>query len=410
MSGHGWSGVALKVGQKIRGGLKADLDRVNVAGALEIDKLRSMRGHRYKQKYVNWGLAIFDQPIQQTPHFRFIRSYQNDTKVNFESTSFWKLADSALAIHRMKTGKPYIRRNKGGVIKSAHEQCTRFIQVYEKSKLEGRFDPIEVRATHDGKYVITDGLHRAAIACALGYKQVPVVIKYVDDELLKLMESLRHAYPKGGQKVLYTPVEHPIFGHWKVLRDDTRWRLIKDEFDWKGKKILDIGSYTGYFSHKIAKLKGIVTGIEIDRQRLAQAKMINTLLESNVEFLYADFFEYLKGKKYDCILCFSVLHWVLKNKGMEGVREALDLLSSSSPVMFFGMGQDHEPKMRLKGWNHGLTINRDTIPDLIISNSKYRYVEHLGASDTGRDIFKFTTFRRNYNCKYKKAKPLHCEI
>jgi len=361
-------------------------------GEVEVDRLRSMRKHRYKQEYLDWGLAIFDLPIRKTPHFQFIRNYQNDPKLKFESTSFWKLADSAFAIHRMKTNKTYILRHQGGAINSAEQMCINFIKIYEKIRREGKFEPIEVTATHDGKYVITDGLHRASIASALDYKKVPVIIKSVDEKLLKLMETLRDAYPKEGQKVLYIPVDHPVFRDWKAIRDDTRWTLIKEEFDWKDKRILDVGSYTGYFSHKIAKLGGNVTGIEIDKDRLAQSKMINILLESNVEFLHADFFEYLRDKKFDCILLFSVLHWILKNKGINGIREALNILSSASPVMFLDMGQDNETKMRLKEWNHGLTINKETIPDLVISNSKYRYFKHMGKGDTGRDVFKFTTF------------------
>lgn len=371
---------------------KMDLKNPNIITDVEIKKLRSMKEHRYKQEYLSRGLAIFDLPIDKTPHFQFIRDYQNNPRLKFGSTSFWKLSERALAIHRMKTNQSFIIRNKGGVVKSPEQQCAKLIEIYKKIKLEGKFDPIEIMSTHDGKYVITDGLHRASIVFALGYRKVPVIIKSVDEKLLKLMEILRDAYPKYGQKVLYAPIDHPIFSDWKALRDDTRWKLIKDEFDWKGKRILDIGSYTGYFSHKIAKLGGSVTGIEIDDKRLNQAKMINILLESNVEFLHADFFEYLRGKKFDCILFFSVLHWVLKDKGIDGVREALDMLSSSSPVMFFDMRQEPEPTMMLKEWNHGLIINKDTIPDLVISNSKYRYFKHLGTSDTGRDVFKFTTF------------------
>jgi hypothetical protein len=81
----------------------------------------------------------------------------------------------------------------------------------------------------------------------------------------------------------------------------------------------------------------------------------------------------------------------LKEKGINGVRDTLKILSFSSPVMFFYMGQDHEPKMRSQEWNHELIINKETIPDLVISNSSYRYFKHLGTGDTGRDVFKFTT-------------------
>jgi SAM-dependent methyltransferase len=386
---------ALNVSKKIiRRNQKANLRKLNIRAEVEIDKLRSMREHRYKQEYIKQGLAIFNIPIKKTPHFQFIRDYQNNPGLRFEDTSYWRLVDEALAIHREKASGVYIH-NKRGIITSATQRCVDFIELYEGTKFKGKFDPIEVRATYDGKYIITDGLHRGAIACALGHEKVPVIIMFVCKNLLKLMKSLRDWYPENGKKTLYTPIDHPIFNDWKVLRDDTRWELIKDEFDWEGKRILDIGSYTGFLSHKIAKLGGNVTGIEIDAKRLKQAKMINILLESDVKFIYADFFEYLKDKKFDCILFFSVLHWTLKDKGENGVRETLEIVSSSSPVMFLDMGQDYEPKMRLKEWNHGLTINKDTIPDLVISNSKYRYFKHLGTSDTGRDVFKFTTFHDN---------------
>jgi 2-polyprenyl-3-methyl-5-hydroxy-6-metoxy-1,4-benzoquinol methylase len=381
-----------KVSKKvIRRNQKSDLRKLNIGAEVEIDKLRSMREHGYKQEYTKQGLAIFNIPIQKTPHFQFVMDYQNNPSLRFEDTSYWRLVDFALAIHREKVGGVYIH-NKREIITSATQRCVDFIELNEGIKSKGKFDPIEVMATHDGKYVIADGIHRASIACALEYKKVPVIIKSVDEKVLELMESVRDIYPKEGEKVLYVPVNHPVFSDWKALRDETRWELIKGEFDWEGKRILDIGSYTGFLSHKIAKLGGNVTGIEIDAKRLKHAKMVNTLLESDVKFIYADFFEYLKDKKFDCILFFSLLHWVLKDKGENGVHEALETLSSASPVMFFDMGPDYEQKMRLKEWNHGLTINKDTIPDLVISNSKYRYFKHLGTSDSGRDVFKFTTF------------------
>jgi len=389
---YNWGKYVLNVtGKNVRRTQKANLSTLNIRSKLKIDKLRSMRKHRYKQEYIDRGLEIFNLPIQKTPHYKFIRDYQNNPNLKLESTSFWKLCDRALAIHKIKTNEPYILRNKGGKVRSADQQCTTFIKLYESIKHKRNFAPIEVKATHDGKYVIEDGLHRASIAYAMGYREVPVIIRSADDKLLTLMESLRDMYPREGKKVLYTPVDHPVFSDWKALRDETRWTLIKDEFNWKDKKILDIGSYTGFFSFKTAKLGAHVTGIEIDEERLKQAKMINTLLELDVNFLYADFFEYLKDKKFDCILFFSVLHWILKEKGIDGVRETLKMLSYSSPVMFFDMGQDHEPKMRTQEWNHEFIINKGTIPDLVISDSNYRYFKYLGTGDTGRDVFKFTT-------------------
>lgn len=369
--------------------LKTCVNKLDVRVEVEIDKLRTTNQHRYKQEYINQGVAFFDLPIRETPHFQFIKNYQDDPELKFEKTAYWRLVDFALAIHKERVGGAYIHNQREEIV-SAMQRCADFIKLFEDIKSNGLLYPIDVIATYDGKYVMTDGFHRASIACAMGFAKVPVRIMSVDRALLNLLEILRDTYPDNGHKALYTPIDHSIFYDWKSLRDNTRWLLIKDEFEWNGKKILDIGTYTGYFSHKIAKLGGNVTGIEIDNKRLDQAKMINTLLDSNVVFLSANFIKYVKGKQFDCILFFSVLHWILKDKGIEGVREALDILCSASPVLFFDMGQDSEPKMRTQEWTRGLTINRETIPDLIISNSKYEYCQHLGTGDTGRDLFKFS--------------------
>ncbi|MFC1667674.1 methyltransferase domain-containing protein [Candidatus Omnitrophota bacterium] len=382
----------LRFSKKIKRALKLYInkpDNLDIVTEVEIDNLR--RGEapeEYRQDYIRNGFPVHNLSIQETARFQFIRDYQNNAKLRFADTCYWKLADFSLAIHKERVGGIYLH-NKREPIYSATQMCNNFIELYKKIKSKGKIDLIKVMATYDGKYVIIDGLHRAAIAHALGFKKVAVKIVSVDSRLRALMELLKDAYPAEGTNALYAPLDHAVFSKWKTSRNKTRWMLIKDEFAWKGKKILDIGSYTGYFSHKIANSGAKVTGIDIDDKRLDQAKRINILLKSNVEFIHADFFEYLKDKKVDAILFFSVLHWILKDRGMDGVRETLQLLSAQSPVMFFDMGQDNEPKMRTQEWTHGLTINKKTIPDLIISNSRYKYFRHLGTGDTGRDVFKF---------------------
>lgn len=336
-----WGKSTLKTGSKNGRESKADVSQLNISTEVEADKLWALteQGHNV--------------PLQETSGFQLVKSYHENPNLKLE--------------------------NPAPVIK-----------LYEAIKSVRKLEPVDVMATYDGKYIILNGIERVAAGHVLGFEKLPVRMIAVDRELLQLMELLRDAYPNRGQKALYTPIDHPVFSDWQVDRDDRRWILIKDKFDWKNKRVLDIGSYTGYFSHKIAKLGGQVTGIDIDEKRLAQAKRINTLLGSNVEFIHANFFEYLKGKQFDCILFFSVLHWILKDRGLVGVREAMELLSTTSPVLFFDMGQDNESKMRTQEWTHGLTINKETIPDLIIANSKYRYVEYLGTGDTGRDMFRFS--------------------
>lgn len=327
--------------------------------------------------------------IWEMPHLELYKQYEATPNLNVEDTAYCKLVDSVITAHRKKTGGHWVHNGRF-IIHSGKERCLQVLRLYDEIKLTKRIEPIDVKATHDGNYIILDGAHRAAIAKVLGLKTVPVKIRSVDPELLQLMNMLKQHYIHG-KKVLYIPIGHPVFKDWKVLRDQTRWLLIKKRFSWKGKTVLDIGCFTGYFSHKVAQSGAKVTGIEFRPERIEIARRISKLLKLNVNFIHTDFLEYLKGKKFDCVIFFSVLHGLLKNKGMAGLKQALGLISSSSPVMFFDMGQNNEPKMRSKAWNPlGLTLNRDTIPDLVLSNSKYRQFKHLGTGDTGRDVFKFT--------------------
>ena len=326
--------------------------------------------------------------IWEMPHFELFKQYQANPNLNVEETTYCKLVDSVITAYRKKTGRAWVHNLKF-IIHSGKERCLQVLRLYDEISLTKKIEPIDVKATHDGNYIILNGAHRAAIAKILGLKTVPVKIRSVDPELLQLINMLRRHYVPG-KKILYIPIEHPVFKDWKALRNKTRWLLVQKEFDWKEKTVVDIGCFTGYFSHKAAQLGAEVTGIEFRPERVEMARRINELLKLNANFIHGDFFKYLKGRKVDCVIFFSVLHGLLKNKGMAGAKQALDLISSSSPVMFFDMGQSNEPKMRSKVWNPlGLTLNKDTIPDLVLSNSKYRHFKHLGTGDTGRDVFKF---------------------
>ena len=349
---------------------------------LGIDKLRTQDQNPNKSKCLEKGFDIFNKSIQDTPHYKLVKEFCESPDFNIEDSEYCKLVDFVLSISK----KPYIH-NEREIIESGLKRAKDYLDLYKRMKLDKKVEPIKVKALFNGDYIITDGLHRVAIALVMGHETVPVEIIEVDDQINAMLERLMTEYPVGRR--LYIPIEHPKFSNWKLLRDDTRWKLMSSAFDWKGKKVLDIGCYTGYFSHKIAKKGGIVIGVETDVTKLRVAKEENSLLKLDVEFILGSFDTYIKGKQFDCVIFFSVLHWILKDKGIEGVKESLTLISVSSPVMFFDMGQNNEEKMRTEEWNHGMTIDKDTIPGLIIGNSGYTDFKHLGTSDSGRDVFKF---------------------
>ncbi|HOW42467.1 MAG TPA: methyltransferase domain-containing protein [Candidatus Omnitrophota bacterium] len=369
---------------------KPSFDALRVRAAIPVEQLRSIQEYEFKSVCQAHGVGFFGLPVRQTPHFLFIQAYRAAPGAPFEQTVYWKLADTVLGCFRQTDGaRRSYRHNRSAVINAPEDMCRRFISLLAEIEKTRHVQPIDVVALSDGTFIITDGLHRAAIASLLGWKLVPAVIRRVDPQLRLLMEDLRDSFPAPGRKYLYTPIEHPVFSDWKVLRDATRWRMIRDEFDWAGKRVIDIGSYTGFFAQQAARRGARVTGLEQDDQRLGQSRALNRLLGVDPEYLHADFRDFLAQQRADCLICFSVLHWILKKDAPEGFKKALDTLSRAAPVMFFDMGQDNEPKMRSREWNHGLAINRKTIPDLVVRNSLFTHWKHLGTGDTGRDVYKF---------------------
>lgn len=341
---------------------------------IEVDKLRSQPTHPLKKEIEKEGFYILDKLVKELTQFRFLKDYQRNPHLEIEKTDFYKGMELANKIRFRKVG------NVGKVA------SMRLIRFYEETKRGRPIDTIQVMARYDGKFVFRDGLHRASIAAALGLEKIFADIVGVDRNLELLMESLKRAAygDYHGHKVLYTPIGHPIFNDWKVLRDKTRWDLIREEFEWKDKSVLDIGCYTGHFSHEIRKMRGHVTGIDVNNQRLNIARKLNTLLELDVNFVLADLFKFLPNRKFDCILFLGVLHWILYTGGLKAAKVALDLISSATPVMFFVMR-----RMLVKEWKGGAITERKTIPDFILSNSSFERYSYLGNCGGGREVFKF---------------------
>ena len=81
----------------------------------------------------------------------------------------------------------------------------------------------------------------------------------------------------------------------------------------RGQSVLDIGSFLGLFCiTSLQQGASKVTGLELNRERLRQAKQIADFLQLKPNYLRLDVEEYPRLDKYDIVLCLNVLHH-LKN-------------------------------------------------------------------------------------------------
>ena len=116
----------------------------------------------------------------------------------------------------------------------------------------------------------------------------------------------------------YTLLEHPNFYHFPAARDvfgNTRIIRIceylgKNNLKISGSKIIDIGSYYGFFSRFFARMDAIVSSVEFHREAYEMGVLFNELLHlESIEALCMDG-QYLQRKKeFDLALMLTVLYW-----------------------------------------------------------------------------------------------------
>ncbi len=95
-----------------------------------------------------------------------------------------------------------------------------------------------------------------------------------------------------------------------------RWNIIKEAYNYKGLKVLDLGCFLGLNSICIKKYGEAQSVTGVDYQSLNQAVTLAKAFETDINFLFADFnddnvdYENVIGFDYDIVFCLSLFHWV----------------------------------------------------------------------------------------------------
>lgn len=188
---------------------------------------------------------------------------------------------------------------------------------------------IRVRTNKDGVIHVGNGHHRVSMLKHLGYKEVEVRMSYRHPSFLKFKRDLFNLY---GEKFLYQPVDHPVFADWEVNFNGCHevLQFISSNLDVVGKRVLDIGSCTGWFSYRLAKLGARMTGVDthVERVELAEYQRIYRGAEpDNPLFLNESFEKHLQGDiRYDVVLLLNVIHHYIR----KDVNHSLKMLNQIS--------------------------------------------------------------------------------
>ena len=263
----------------------------------------------------------------------------------------------------------------------------RGLALYNDIKVNGyipeksREDPLTVNILKDGVIKLFNGHHRIGIMKYLEWpKMVRVVVRERKKPWLAFKQTAFRIY---NRKQLYQSLEHPDFADWTVVHNcQDRLDAIVDHYGGvRGRRVLDIGSCTGWFSIKLAQMGAHVVGSEIDKTKLGISKVIagyHNLRADNPEFIGTDYKAYLARTKrrFDFILFLNLLHHSLE----KNVRESwsiVNMLSEHTDVMYLGIGE-------LK-----LLIKPKLVPQAILDHSDFDSYKLLLRTTDNRPLYAF---------------------
>jgi len=348
--------------------------------------------------------------FKEGPHFSFARGYVSDPHFDYRETEYHKLA---VAGHL-----PYPCKGR----REAATRCKQYIYLINKVRREGyrpdRYGPIVLVECNDGTTIVADGKHRLAILLALGIVEFPAVLGY-DNEVRHLYQgyvgqslpvrfyrkSLRVVESTGKPSVekkaaidtlieqitranleTWADIYHPMpFYEFRDLTtqvtDDSSYgrlvMILTHCGDLAKKRVLDLGCNVGFYSFSLAKRGAHVTGIDSRQDYIDIASEVSLLYDVPVEFLCEpvtrDFFK-ADNRRYDIALCFSMLQWVMDQRGMEYGLGTLRALSDACESLFFDIAVNSGKSSLRSKEGEELAF----VYDLLCRGTSYTEIDHIG--------------------------------
>lgn len=206
-------------------------------------------------------------------------------------------------------------KNHGYKLKTDDKKVN--VYSYSLKRINGyeKLDEIQINIDRNGKTLLNDGHHRLSIAKLLGLAEVPAMVIVRHRKWVEFKnELILYAKSQGGR--LYQRAYHFDLENIPFIHGDERVNLIKENLNSKTGKLLDIGTYFGYFCHELEKEGFECSAVEINRQRVRFMKKLREANKDKFEIIQSSIFDIKKDKiaSFDIVLAINIFHHFLKNK------------------------------------------------------------------------------------------------
>lgn len=158
--------------------------------------------------------------------------------------------------------------------------------------------------------------------------------------LLHLIDEIASQNP---QRELYQPVFGVDVVHDGPIQREctTRAEMVLttlQSHDMQNMRVLDVGTNMGFISFYLADRFARVTGVESNETLLEYCNEIRSLTGSKAEFtrlhFFRDYSTFLGKRHFDACLLFSVIHYLVGEKGIDAAKEILaDIVSHFDHVI-----------------------------------------------------------------------------
>lgn len=340
--------------------------------------------------------------IQDSPHVRFLSEFAR------HGESFFKNG-------RLEMSGYYQNALKNIELFSHYYEAKSKDQVVEKMRrFAGRLKGDEtlnasgaskqwfsVRPVRDSKYFqIMDNHHDIALAYVRGQRSFKVRVGRTKAQTA-LQELLGRVLWFQGNRELYQPIDGPEIRDTWVLTRKCSDRLLKmqDFLRQNGMtenlSYLDIGSFYGWFVHKMTEFGLDGHGVELDPIAASVGYGCYRLSPSRIHVKDTSIWLRSPDKTYDVVSCLSVLHHFVFGSQRISAEEFIRLLArATGKVLFLDTGEEHESWFngQLNGWNP------DFIEQWVLAHTDFKRAHRLGtdedarpphANDYGRTLFAF---------------------